>query len=132
MSMILRALAILGVCFLIALALMALYFIAGHSPATGDHPVVEYKDFVSILLTAIAVMIGVAAVFAAFAAIWGFDLLRREIVKTATEAAERAAAARVNELVPSQVDKALEFEREVPGAEADKIAEEFGKEKGNG
>ena len=130
--MILRALAALGVCFLIASALMALYFMAGNSPATGDHPVVEYKDFVSILLTAIAVMIGVAAVFAAFAAIWGFDLLRKEIVKTATEAAERAAAARVNELVPSQVDKALEFEREVPGAEADKIAEEFGKEKGNG
>jgi hypothetical protein len=105
---------------------------AGNSPATGNHPVVEYKDFVSILLTAIAVMIGVAAVFAAFAAIWGFDLLRREIVKTATEAAERAAAARVNELVPGLVDKAIEFEREVPGTEADKIAEEFGKEKGNG
>jgi heme/copper-type cytochrome/quinol oxidase subunit 2 len=128
MSMILRALQIVGVCFLIASALMALYFVAGSSQTAGDRPVVEYKDFISILLTAVAVMIAIGAFIAAFAAIWGFDLLRREIVKTSTETATKVAAARVDELVPGLVEKALDFERDIPGPEADQIAEQFGKD----
>jgi predicted RNase H-like nuclease len=127
MTMLLRAFQIVGWCFVVALALVAAFALAGNG-ITSDHPVVEYKDFVSILLTAIAVMIGIGAVAAAFAAIWGFELLRREIVKAAAEIAAKAAEEKIDEVVPGLVEKALKFDREVPGPEADKIAREFGKE----
>src|SRR6202034_452067 len=109
MPMIWRAVQTIGWCFAIAVALVALFLALQKGPA-GPQPLVEYKDFVSILLTAIAVMIAVGAVIAAFAAIWGFDLLRREIVKTATDTATKvatdAATARVDALVPGLVEKA--------------------------
>jgi hypothetical protein len=138
MSLILRALAAVGLCFVLAAAWMAIQLVAGGGSTTGQMAVVEYKDFVTILLTALAVMIAVGTIMAAFAAIYGFDLLRKELVKAsaetaakvAAEQAEKIARARVDELVPGLVDQTVRFEREVPAEAANEIAKEFGKEGG--
>lgn len=132
--MFLRALQAVGWCFVIA-ASIAICVIAGRTPSAGN-AVFEYKDFVSILLTALGVMIAVGAVVVALAAIWGFELLRREVVSAAAKAAQETAAAtatqiaqvKIDAIVPGLVEKAIEIDRQITGKQADKIAEEFGKE----
>jgi hypothetical protein len=57
-------------------------------PASG----IEYKDFISILLTALGLMIALLATFMALAAIWGFNVL-----KEATEIAAKKEASIVAE-----------------------------------
>jgi hypothetical protein len=110
--------------FNIAFAILAVYFIQKGGVITPQSQALDYKDFVTILLTGIAVMIAVGAVAVALFAVWGFSALREE----ARESARRAAEARIDELVPSLVEKALKFDREAAGAEADQIAQEYGKE----
>jgi hypothetical protein len=127
MTPLLRALSFIGACFVIASAFMLLRSMAVDGPA-GERPIVEYKDYVSILLTALAVMIAVATIIAAFGGFWGFEVLRKELVKTAAETSTKVAEAKIAEVVPGLVEKALKFDREVPAAEADQIAEEYGKE----
>jgi hypothetical protein len=132
--MIFRALQAVGWCFVIAAAI-AICVIAGRGPSAGN-PVVEYKDFVSILLTALGVMIAVGAVVAAVGAFYGFEVLRREVVHAAAEAARKAAEStatqvaqtKVDEIVPGLVEKSMKIDRQVTATEADKIAKEFGKE----
>jgi hypothetical protein len=125
MTMLLRALQFVGWCSVIAVALVVAVAFS-HSSAPSEHPVVEYKDFVSILLTAIAVMIGIGAVIAAFAAIWGFDLLRKEMTKIAADAAADVATKRVDEIVPGLVEQSLKVDRQVTGKDADEIAKVIG------
>src|SRR6266702_3068833 len=71
---------------------------------SAEHPVVEYKDFISILLTAIAVMIAIATAVAAIAAVWGYAVLREELNRTvariASERAEEIARGRIDVMVP--------------------------------
>jgi hypothetical protein len=123
--MILRALQVIGWCFIIA-ASIAICVMAGRGPSGS--PVLEYKDFVSILLTALGVMIAIGAVLAAVAAVWGFETLRKETTNAAVLTATRVAEEKINEIVPGLVEKAAKIDREVSGPRADKIAEEFGKE----
>lgn len=52
---------------------------------------IEYKDFISILLTALGVLMTVLAIFLAVLAVWGFNTLRDEARRVAWEAAEREA-----------------------------------------
>jgi hypothetical protein len=130
-----RAVQVIGWCLVVASAVsMAwIYEVRG---SAGETPVVEYKDFVSILLTSLGVMIAVAAVAAAFAAIWGFEFMRREVVKAAIERAEKVAKetatqvaqTKIDEIVPGLVEKTAKIDREISGPRADKIAEEFRKE----
>src|SRR4051794_26710329 len=64
------------VTFNVALGLLVLYLLSPHSPPESS--TLEYKDFISILLTGLAVMIAVATILLAAAAIWGFELIRKE------------------------------------------------------
>jgi hypothetical protein len=73
-------------------------------------------------------MIAVGAVAAAFAAIYGFGLLRDEMKKIAAAAATQTAADKIDEVVPGLVEKALRFGSEIPGPEANQIAREIGKD----
>ena len=106
-----------------------MHFIAHGDLEKSSAPLVEYKDFVTILLTALGVMIAIATIFAAIGAFWGFDLLRRE-----TQAStERAARAQVDAILPSLVEQALRFERQAGAqqntdASADQIAQEMAKD----
>ena len=63
----------------------------GAPPQPSASATVEYKDFVSIILTALGVMIAILAAIFAIAAIWGWGTLEREVLKAAVERAENAA-----------------------------------------
>ena len=64
----------------------------------GQPPTIEYKDFVTIILTAVTVMLAAVTIFLAVAAIWGYNTLK--------EAAQREAAkmARTNKALNEQID----------------------------
>src|SRR3954471_5594814 len=95
------------VTFNVALGLLVLYLLSPHSPPESS--TLEYKDFISILLTGLAVMIAVATVFLAAAAIWGFEAIRREAKasaeiearETATTVARAVATRTARETLPS-------------------------------
>lgn len=57
------------------------------APANG----LEWKDFVSILLTALGVMLAVMTLFLAVLAIWGFNSLKEEAIRVARTAAMETA-----------------------------------------
>jgi hypothetical protein len=130
MAMLLRAFQIVGWCFVVAAALMAAYFIGASGRAPDEHPPFEYKDFVSILLTALGVMIAVAAVAAAIAAVWGFEFLRREMSRIARDTAIETATAEVQKIVPGLVEEAIDFAEQGQTVAGDKVAEEYGRETG--
>ena len=89
--------AINTVLFLILVSLMitVLWFqlhghpviLAGDNVANG----IEYKDYITILLTALAVMMAMATILLAALAIWGFGALKDEAKKVAQEVAQRVA-----------------------------------------
>lgn len=76
--------------------------------------VVEYKDFVSVLLTAIGVMIAVLAAIFAIAAIWGWGTLERQVVTAAADRAEKEAR--------DVMSAALKRAEEIALAEAERVA----------
>lgn len=126
--MLFRAFQIVGWCLVFAVVLIAVYFMGAASRTTGANPVIEYKDFVAILLTALGVMVAVAAVAAAFAAVWGFELLRKEM----REVAGQIAKNEVQATVPGLVDEAMAFQREGRVVAGDRVAEEYERETENG
>jgi hypothetical protein len=125
--MLLRAAQIIGWCFVIAAVLTALYASVGE-PASSGKPVIDYKDYVSILLTALGVMIAIGAVAAAFAAVWGFEFLRREMSRLATETAKKEVQA----IVPGLVAEAMDFAEKSKAVHGDAVAEEYGREVDDG
>ncbi len=126
--MVFRAFISVAVLFICSVAVLILYLVA-HGDLTAAHaPVVEYKDFVTILLTALAVMISVAAFLGALAAVWGFSVLKDESRVAAKLAAEAMAKARVEAMVPLLVEEAMSFHSKGAATKADEIAEEYGKE----
>jgi hypothetical protein len=136
--MVFRAFISVAVLFICAIAVLILYCVAhgnlvAHGDLFGPHPpVVEYKDFVTILLTALAVMIAVAAFVGAIAAVWGFTALREETHRAAEVAAkiaaEAVAKAHVETTVPRLVEEAVSFALKSKDTKADAVAEEYGKE----
>lgn len=66
-------------------------------------PSVDYKDFVSLLLTALGLMIAIGAFFIAVFAFWGY----REATELVKRTAEEVAKAEVAEQVPSLVTPEL-------------------------
>jgi hypothetical protein len=104
---------------------------------TVEHSaVVEYKDFISILLTAIAVMIAIATAVAAMAAVWGYGAIREElnrtVAKTAGDRAEEIARSRIDVMVPQLVAEQMAFEKQGTESRGDDVAEEISKEVGGG
>src|SRR4051812_24815690 len=95
-----RAVNALVMLFCIATMMMLLaYFgkngVASSQPSQG----LEYKDFIAILLTALGVMIAVAALAIAMLAIWGFEAGRKLLL----ESAQAAAVTHVEKIVPQLV-----------------------------
>jgi hypothetical protein len=84
--------------FNIALSALLIYCLwSNRWPPISEARGIEYKYFISILLTALAVMIAVATILIAVAAIWGFAVLREE----ARSSAERIAAKVAREVAES-------------------------------
>ena len=104
--------------------MLILHFVARGDLSSPTAPIIEYKDFVTILLTALGVMIAVAAIFAAIAAIWGFEFLRRET----RESAEKAARQQTEAMLPSLVQQQVQFELQGVKTSGDEIAAEMSKE----
>ena len=80
-------------------------FFARYQKSIPAQPALEYKDFVSILLTAVGLLITVLALFLALAAFWGYQGIKLEAARVAAEVAERVAppvAARTAETVSRQ------------------------------
>lgn len=79
--------------FLAAVAFVTLFcFTAGFFfSIRGEitEPKIDYKDFVSILLTAVTIILGAVALGIAALAIWGY----KAIIDATTERAQRAATA---------------------------------------
>jgi hypothetical protein len=85
------AVAILA-CFNVALGLLVLWFLArGYKPLPKEAQALEYKDFISILLTGLGLMMAVGTVMLAAAAIWGFEAIRKEIRISADAIARETA-----------------------------------------
>lgn len=70
--------------FNLAFAILALYFIYQGGVKTEASQGLEYKDFVSILLTGLSVMIAIGAAFIAVLAIWSYNHFR-ELSKESAE-----------------------------------------------
>jgi hypothetical protein len=78
----------------VALGILVLYFLSrGYQPPPKASQTIEYKDFISILLTGLAVMIAVMTVFLAAAAIWGYERIRRDVLVAAEVEARKVATA---------------------------------------
>lgn len=119
-----RALNLITVLFVCGQTVLILHFVARGDLSSPSAPIIEYKDFVTILLTALGVMIAVGAIFAAVAAIWGFEFLRRET----RESAEKAARQQTEAMLPSLVQQQVRFELQGMKTSGDEIAAEMSKE----
>jgi predicted membrane protein len=76
------------------LVIFVLYFLSHrYLLPSKDAQTIEYKDFISILLTGLAVMIAVMTVFLAGAAIWGYERIRKEAREVAEKEAQKVASA---------------------------------------
>jgi hypothetical protein len=133
MMIVFAALRAVAWCLFCALAVLFLYlYINGQIGAGPDHPVIEYKDFVTILLTALAVMIAVATVVVAVAAVWGYVAIRDEISRTVKEIAgkraEEVARDRIEAIAPGLVKEIIRFDEQLSESRSDDIAKEYSKE----
>jgi hypothetical protein len=100
------------IAFNIALGVLVLYFLMrGYQPPPKETQTIEYKDFISILLTGLAVMMAVGTIMIAAAAVWGFEAIRKE-VRISADAVARETATRIA--------------REVAGPIATRTAREVG------
>lgn len=122
--MLARALPIVATAFVCALVVLVFHFVAKGDLEKPSAPLVEYKDFVTILLTSLGVMIAIATIFAAIGAFWGFDLLKRETQASA----EKAAREQVVAMLPALVQNAVRFETQGLRSSADQIADEVAKD----
>jgi hypothetical protein len=64
-----------------------LVWIGGWHPATGNSGI-EYKDFVSIVLSALSLMIAVLGASIAALAVYGFEVIRKGAYRIASDKAE--------------------------------------------
>jgi hypothetical protein len=86
----------------------------GYQPPPKDAQTIEYKDFITILLTGLAVMLAAGTVVIAAAAVWGFEAIRKE-VRISAEVIARETSARVAKEVAAPV--AARTAREVAPSE---------------
>lgn len=81
--------------FNISFAVMALYFIFKGGVRVLPDQSLEYKDFISILLTGLSVMIAIGAIFLAVLAIWSYAHFKQLTVEAAEKAASDVAGDKV-------------------------------------
>jgi hypothetical protein len=97
-------------CWNIALSILLGYLVwkGGYQAVSSQG--IEYKDFVAILLTAVIVMVAVAALFVGAAAVWtykeGMELIRTTADKAAREVASSVATRVAREARPAETDPA--------------------------
>ena len=105
---------VLSCFFMLACGLCAIY--AAYWPAyrPGPERVVEYKDFVAILLTAVTVMVALVAFIVALLTIFGYEAIKKLMV----DHAENAAKSHVDARMPRIVQEVLAFSKS-GGATAD-------------
>jgi Na+-transporting methylmalonyl-CoA/oxaloacetate decarboxylase gamma subunit len=104
----------------LSFAVLALFFIFhGGTPLAGP---LEYKDFISIILTALGVMIAILALGLAVAAVWGFSELKRAVRRTARRTAEAELASTVPPLTRRLVEEWLEVKTKEGTITEDQVA----------
>lgn len=110
------------------------WFVAtrGISPAPKGW---SYQDLITILLTAIAVLLAAVTVFIALAALWGYNTLKESAKSTAetiarevAEQAARSTATKVARVVtmrelPEMVKVYASFDGQVPGGGTDELTD---------
>lgn len=67
-----------------------LFYKGGWTLTPGD-PAIEYKDFISIVLTALSLMVTILGAFIAILAVFGFNEIRKEARRIATRIAKAEA-----------------------------------------
>lgn len=103
----------------------------GMQQAATSH-VIDYKDYVSILLTAIGVMIAILTLFLAIAAIWGYAQIKNEATRWAQKTATKSAKETAERIIPQEVAR---FYREMTDKESsqnDPYGSAGGEQNGNG
>ncbi len=85
--------------FNLAFAVLAVFFIFRGGVKSNPSNGLEYKDFISILLTGLSVMIAIGAIFIAVLAIWSYSHFKALTEASAEKAASAAASAKAEELV---------------------------------
>jgi hypothetical protein len=119
--MAIRAINVFLFLFNIAITTLLIYFLwSNRWPPIKEADGIEYKDFISILLTALGVMIAAATILIATAAIWGFAVLREEArssaertaAKVAREVAESVTASERTDTSPQEAEEIAKAMRE--------------------
>jgi hypothetical protein len=117
-----RALFIVNVVLAIGLGW---FYLANASPSLSavPPPGLDWKDYVSILLTIVTIVLAAVALFIAVAAIWGYAAIRQHAEEIATAAAVETAT-RVARAVAAREALATEQTApEPPQEETDALAE---------
>jgi uncharacterized membrane protein YidH (DUF202 family) len=95
--------------FNISFAVMALYFIFKGGTKTDASSGLEYKDFVSIMLTALSVMIALGAIFVAILAIWSYNNFKALVEQAAEKKAQECVGSWLEKEAPGVVREQLGF-----------------------
>jgi Na+/melibiose symporter-like transporter len=85
----------LGVNVFLLMCSAYLFLASGPAP---EKPIIEWKDYVTILLTVVTIVMGAAALLIAMVAIWGYTSLREHAENTARKAGEEAATKTAREV----------------------------------
>lgn len=101
-----RGFQVLLTVFNLAFAVLAMYFIMKGGVVTPESAGLDWKDFVTILLTALTVMVAIGALFIAVLAVWTYKDLRETVMRIAKETAESVATRTVREGRPAETDAA--------------------------
>ena len=107
------------------IGLIAIIAYFGMHQLVQDDPKIEYKDLITIVLAALAVILATVTLFIAAMAIWGYNSIRDESVKAAVKAAEVEAgkvAANVASSVASRSAVAIKAATR-EGAEVENVDE---------
>jgi hypothetical protein len=128
-SILLRAGRVLILLFNVAFFVMALYFVFKGGVRTEASSALEYKDFISILLTGLSVMIAVGAILIAVLAIWSYSHFRTLAIEAAEKTAKSTVDGWLADQAPSIIRKHVDLLKDTSlGSENDEIAaDEIGK-----
>jgi hypothetical protein len=101
-----RGLKLFGYSVQITLVLLACILVFKNvlGPSTKDASSLDYRDFVSILLAALGVMIAVFTVMISILAIWGYNNIQVTAKETAEKIAKEWMVINAPELIQKQVD----------------------------
>jgi hypothetical protein len=101
-----RGLKFFGYSVQITLVLLACILVFKNvlGPSTKDASSLDYRDFVSILLAALGVMIAVFTVMISILAIWGYNNIQVTAKETAEKIVKEWLGSEAPELIQKQVD----------------------------